>query len=152
MATLPFRWFIQIKFSVIEKIYKCCNSHLILSLEFHGNFVTYKLSNNAILLSLNSSAKPCESHTFPSTWLNKAVESQIKFPNGIVRVVFDNEQVIGKCYWVKADQASVPASLISNSAYLIMDDSCNMQFEDIYKPSNWMFKSVDGSFIDDWLS
>ena len=133
---------------LIEQIYKCRNSRLVLPLGFRENLVTYKLSNNALLSALNSSTKPCGSHTFLSTWLNKAAESEIKFPNGIVRVVFDNEQVIGKRYRVKADQALVPASVITSSAYLIIDDSNNMQFEDTYKPSDWMFKSVDESLID----
>ena len=80
--------------------------------------------------------------------MNKAAESEIKFPNGIVGVVFDNEQVIRKLYRVKADQSSVPASVITSRAYLIIDDSNNMQFEDIYKPSDWMFKSVNESLTD----
>ena len=80
---------------------------------------------------MNSSTKLCGSHRFLSTWLNKAEESEIKFPNSIVRVVFDIEQVIRKCYQVKADQALVPASVITSSAYLIIDDSNNMQFEDL---------------------
>ena len=116
---------------MVEQIYKCRNSRLVLPLGFRENLVTYKLSNNALLSALNSSTKPCGSHTFLSTWLNKAAESEIKFPNGIVGVVFDNEHVIGKRYRVKADQASVPASVITSSAYLIIDDSNNMQFEDI---------------------
>ena len=80
--------------------------------------------------------------------MNKALESEIKFPKGIVRVVFNNKQVIGKRYRVKADQASVPAGVITSSAYLIIDDSSNMLFEDIWKPSDWMFKSVDESLTD----
>ena len=55
--------------------------------------------------------------------MNKAAESEIKSPKGIVRVVFNNKQVIGKRYRVKADQASVPAGVITSSAYLIIDDS-----------------------------
>ena len=89
---------------LIEQICKCHNSCLVLPLGFCENLVTYKFSNNALLLALNSSTKPCGSHMFLSTWLNKAAESEIKFPNGIVRVVFDNEQMIGKCYQVKAEQ------------------------------------------------
>ena len=56
--------------------------------------------------------------------------------------------MIGKRYRVKADQALVPASTITSSTYLIIDDSNNMQFEDTYKPSDWLFKSVDESLID----
>ena len=136
---------------LIEQIYKCRNSRLVLPLGFRENLVqviTYKLSNNALLSALNSRTKPYGSYTFLSTWLNKTAGSEIKFPNGIVRVVFDNEQVIGKRYRVKADQALVPASVVTSSAYLIIDDSNNMQFEDTYKPSDWMFKSVDESLID----
>ena len=108
------------------------------------------LSCSSPRISWKSCTKPCRSHTFLLTWFNKATESEIKFPNSIVRVVFDNEQVIGKCYWAKADQASVPGNVITSSVYLIIDCSNNMQLEDIYKPSDWMFKSVDESLID-WI-
>ena len=40
---------------LIEQIYKCRNSHLVLPLGFRENLVTYKLSNNALLSALNSS-------------------------------------------------------------------------------------------------
>ena len=115
---------------------------------FSYDFLKLLLFNNALLLALNSRKKPCELHTSFSTCLNNARESEIKFPNGIVRIVFDNEQVIGKRYLVKADEALVPASCITSSGHLMIDHSRNMQFEDIYKSSDWMFKSVNESLID----
>ena len=40
---------------LIEQIYKCHNSHLVLPLGFRENLVTYKLSNNALLSAVNLS-------------------------------------------------------------------------------------------------
>ena len=45
----------------------------------------------------------------------------MEFPAGLVRVVSDNEQVIGKCYWVRTNQESVLARVICNSIYLQID-------------------------------
>jgi len=76
-------------------------------------------------------------------WLNESAANEIEFPPGIVRVVFDNEQVIGKRYRVKANQTSVPTSVTSSSVYLSIDKGNNIQTEEKFQPSNWMFDSLD---------
>ena len=61
----------------------------------------------------------------------------------LVRVVFDNEQVIVKRYRVKANQQSVPTSVITSHAYLSIDVTNDIQYNNAYSPSHWMFQPAD---------
>ena len=65
--------------NVIEQIYNCRNTRLVLSLSFRENVITYKLSNNPLLYALNSSSKPSGSHTHLTKWLNKLARNEIEF-------------------------------------------------------------------------
>ena len=65
-----------------------------------------------------------------------------------MRVVFDNEQIIGKRYRVKTNQSAVPASVISSSAYLSIDNKSKIQYDDRFMPSKWMFDSLDDVTIN----
>ena len=87
--------------NLIEQIYNCRNKRSVLPLGFRENLITYKLSNNPLLSALNCSLKPSGSPTYLTSWLNSSASSAIEFPEGIVQVVFDNEQIIGKQYKLK---------------------------------------------------
>ena len=100
------------------------------------------MSNSSLLSACNSKSKPPGSHTFITSWLNKSIECLIDFPPGVVRVVFNNEQVIGKRYRVKANQSSVLSSIILSRAYISIDNTNHIQYNDDFKPANWMFKPI----------
>ena len=101
-----------------------------------------------MLSALNSSATPSSSHTYLTSWLNKAASANIEFPPGTVRVVFNNEQVIGKRYRVKTNQSSVPTSVVTSAIYLSIDESSQMQIDEYFKLSNWMFDPVDNNLTN----
>ena len=86
---------------ILEQLYNCRNSRLVLPLSFQENLVTYKCSNSSLLTALNSASMPSGGHTSVTKKLKKAASTEIPFSPGIVRFVFDNEQVIGKRYRVK---------------------------------------------------
>ena len=76
---------------------------------------------------------------YGSTWLNNTASKCTKFPASFVGVVFDNEQVIGKWYRVKANQQSVLASVINSGNF--------SQHNKTFKPSKWMFRpNIDDAF------
>ena len=133
---------------LIEQIYNRRNRRLVLPLSFREILITYILSNNPLLSALNCSSKPSASHTYLTSWLNSSASSEIEFPEGIERVVFDNEQIIGKRYRVKTNQSAVPASVISSSAYLSIDNKSKIQYDDRFMPSKWMFDSLDDVTIN----
>ena len=82
------------------------------------------------------------------SWLNKAASAKIEFPPRTVRVVFNTEQVIGKRYRVKTNQSSVPTSAITSAIYLSIDESSQMQSDEYFKLSNWMFDPVDNNLAN----
>ena len=73
--------------------------------------------------------------------------TKILFLEGLVRVAFDNEQVIGKCYSVKANQNSVLGSVISSNAYLVIDTDSKIQSNLHHALSNRMLMEVDDPLI-----
>ena len=65
-----------------------------------------------------------------------------------VKVAFDNEQVIEKWSRVKANQSSVPSSVISSSAYISIDKTNDIQYNYDFKPANWMFKPIQETLLE----
>ena len=106
---------------LIEQVYGLRNSRLVLPLSFRHNLVSYSLSGSKDLLRLNSSTFPSGSYTFVCNWLSDNAKNQILFPEGTVRVVFDNEQVVGKRYVVSLENPNVPISVVTSHAYLQME-------------------------------
>ena len=108
----------------------------------------YKCSNSSLLTALNSASMPSGGHTSVTKWLNKAASTEIPFLPGIARVVFDNKQVIGKCYRVKANQSSVPSRVVTSMAYLLIDESNELHYQDTLKPSGWMFNDISETVVE----
>ena len=98
-----------------------------------------------MLSTLKASSTPSGSYTYLSSWLNSATSKPIQFPQGLIRVVFDNEKVIGKRYQVKANQQSVPSRVITSNIYLTIDSDNFIQYDNEFKPSNQMFDTVTNS-------
>ena len=126
----------------IELIYGCHNSKLVLPLSFQENLLVYSLCRSKQLVSYNSQMSPSGSSDFISKWLNEQSSTPVDFPEGLVRSVFDNEQVIGKTHKVKADN-KVPASVITSHIYISLDNENKLQNDALYAPSSWLF--TDGT-------
>ena len=58
----------------------------------------FSFSRNKQLLTYNSRLAPAGSTDTISKWLTEQASAPVEFPNGMVRAVFDNEQVIGKTH------------------------------------------------------
>ena len=112
---------------MIEQIYACRNSKLVLPLAFRENVVSYKIANSPKLSAINCASKPSGGQTFLNQWLNKSAEAPLSVPSGLVRCIFDNNQVIGKRYRVKANKTSVPASVITSHACIMIDSNNHVQ-------------------------
>ena len=97
---------------VIEQLCNCRNNCLVLRLSFRENLVTQNFPKLTVV-TLNFEFKPAILNTFLKSWLNQFASTEISILKGLVRLVFDNEQVIGKSYGIKANKNSVSASAIS---------------------------------------
>ena len=63
---------------------------------------------------------------------------EIKFPHGVVRGVFDNEQVIGKSYRIK-NENKVPSSIVTSNLYISIDPCSALQNNVDFALNNWLF-------------
>ena len=122
------------------------NNRLILPLSLRHNLMTYILSGSKLLVQLNGNSMPGGSYTFIKSALEKNAKEELTIPNGTIRVVFDNEQVVGKKYTVSVDNPTVPISVITSHAYLVYDknDACStIQRCESLSPKNWYFEELD---------
>ena len=99
---------------VIEQTYNTRNSRLVLPLSFRHNLVLYSLTGSKQLVKLYSSSSPSDSYTFITNWLSQNAKIEITFPERTVRVVFDNEQAVGKRYTVTVENFGAPISVITS--------------------------------------
>lgn len=124
---------------IIECIYSCRNKRLVLPISLRSNLLTYSISNSKLLVNINNVQRPSGSYSYLCDWLSEHAKEEIEFPNGLVRVIFDNEQVVGKRYRVRANLNNVPCSVITSVAYLQIDEHSNIQNDEQYAPKNWLF-------------
>jgi len=101
----------------IEYIYGCRNSKLVLPLSFQENILIYSLSRSKTLVSYSGKLNPFGSYDYMAKWMSAQALDPIDVPMGVVRSVFDNEQVIGKTYKVRAEN-KVPMSVVTSHIYI----------------------------------
>ena len=128
---------------MIEQVYGARNKRLILPQSFRHNLVAYSLSGSKLLLELNNSSMPCGSYTYLKNWLENNAKNEIPFPDVDVRVVFNNEQVVGKRYMVSLDNPKVPISVITSHAYLELNNQLCWQNKREFAPKNWFIDNLN---------
>ena len=70
--------------------------------------------------------------------MTKKVENPVSFPNGLVRSVIDNEQVVVKTYRIRFENKN-PSSVVNGNLYIIIDEQNLLQTEERFAPNNWLF-------------
>ena len=83
---------------VIELIYYRQASKLVLQNHFLENILCYSFTNCKSYLNLQGSRFPGGAYTFIIPWLKELAQDPTVFPQGLVKVVFDNCQKVGKTY------------------------------------------------------
>lgn len=127
---------------IIEQMYGCINQRMILPNSFRNNLLTYSLSNSKLLVNFNGKCRPSGGYTFLKNWLANQAKDELKVPIGIVKIVFDNEQVVGKEYTVKSDSNVVPMSVVTSHIYVSIDQKNTAQNLIDLKPEQWMFNGL----------
>ena len=130
----------------IEQIYSIRHKRLVLPLAFKQNLLTYLLSNSKLLLHFNGRTGAGGSYTYLKNWLCDQAGEELRVPEGVVRIVFDNEQVIGKRYSVKVNVRNVPTTVITSHAYLKID-TCDIQTKSHLNPEHWLFKPMSDDHL-----
>lgn len=70
--------------------------------------------------------------------MTEQADKPMRFPDGLVRSVFDNEQLVGKTYRVKSEN-KISTIVITSHLYIAIDEKNLTQTEEKYVPSNWLF-------------
>lgn len=136
---------------LVEIMYGCRNKNLVLPLSFQENLLVYSLSRNKQLVGFNSRLCPAGSEKTISRWMTQQADTPVKYPEGLVRSVFDNEQVVGKTYRVKSDN-KLPTSVITSHLYIVIDEQNMIQTEEKFAPCNWLFSKPTNAQTQAFLS
>ena len=81
----------------------------------------------------NSKNSPGATYDHISKWMTEQALTDIEFPSGIVRAVFDNEQVIGKTHQVRANN-KVPSSIGTSHIYISIDETNDIENDHTFAP------------------
>lgn len=123
---------------IIELIYYCHNSKLLLPNHFLENLLSYSFTNCKTFTNFMGNRSPGGSYSYIASWLNEQANNPISFPSGVVKVIFDNNQKIGRTYVITGTNI-VPTSVITSQLWVTLDKRSLIQNEIICKPKNWMW-------------
>lgn len=122
---------------IIELIYSCKNSKIVLPNHFLENLMCYTYTNCKTYLNFMGSRSPGGAYTYLSNWLKELSKDPLEFPIGLVKSVFDNSQKVGKTYLISGTNI-VPTSVITSHLWITLDKNNAMQNDDTFSPSKWM--------------
>ena len=111
---------------VIELIYYCRASKLVLPNHSLDNILCYSFTNCKSCLNFQGSRSPGGAYTFITSWLKELAQDPNIFPQGLVKVVFDKCQKVGKTYTITGAN-TVPTSLITSSLWMILNKESEIQ-------------------------
>ena len=105
---------------IVELIYYCRNSKLVLMQHFTENLMSYIFTNCKSYCSFIGSRSPGGSYSYIQNWLNQQSHTAIPFPEGLAKSVFDNNQKVGKTYVITGDN-TVPTIFMTSHLHIIFD-------------------------------
>eukprot|EP00794_Sanderia_malayensis_P018435 gene18435-20284_t len=126
---------------IIEIIYSAVNSRIVLPISFSENIHAFSVSHSKQLVEYNNAVGPAGSYSFLQKWIFSQAVAPSDFPEGLVKCVFDNEQVIGKTRSIKTEN-KVPLSVITSFANIVIDEKCSLQKEVSLCPRMWFFEKL----------
>ena len=130
---------------IIELIYYCQNSKLIMPNHFLENLLSYSFTNCKSYSNFLGSRCPGGSYTYISSWLSDQTNSPILFPNGVVKAVFDNNQKIGRTHLITGNNI-VPTSVMTSHIWLVLDQSM-LQEDANLSPQRWMWSVTENDTL-----
>lgn len=88
------------------------------------------------------SRSPGGAYSYVTNWLKEQAKEPLKYPEGVVKSVFDNSQKVGKTYLISGTN-TVPTSVITSHLWITLEKDSNLQNDQKYRPEEWMWKDVD---------
>jgi len=122
---------------IIELIYSCKNSKIVLPNHFMENLMCYCYTNCKTYLNFMGSRSPGGAYTHICNWLKEQSQDPLQFPKGLAKSIFDNSQKVGKTYIITGTN-KVPTSVITSHLWVTLDEDDNLQDDISYSPTNWL--------------
>ncbi|KAH3737424.1 hypothetical protein DPMN_044017 [Dreissena polymorpha] len=123
----------------IEHVYQLTCSNLVTPYSFVLNLMQYQATQSKLCINLNSKVHPCGAYKTVNNWLTNHGSIPLPFPKDNCIVVFDNDQIIGKSWYIKADN-KVNASIVTS--FCAVEFNSRLQFDKSLHPKVW-FKYSD---------
>nr|XP_054753606.1 uncharacterized protein LOC129259335 [Lytechinus pictus] len=124
----------------VEQCYFNVNPKFVLPHSFKENILIYSVSKSKLLPDALGGVSPAGTYYRLRKWLDHRAYKELPPLNGDVVIAFDNDQVVGKTYHVKADN-KVRVSVITSICAFEEDGKLQERAE--LKPSNWQDKRRD---------
>ena len=105
---------------MIELIYYCRYSKLVLPNHLIESLLCYSFTNSKSYANFLGNRAPGGSYTYLISWLKQLANNPLKFPNGLCKSVFDNNQKIGKTYLIPGTN-KVPSSVMTSHLWITLD-------------------------------
>lgn len=126
---------------VIELIYACKNSKLVLPNHFIENLLCYSYTNCKSFVNFLGNRSPGGAYTFLTNWLKEQSKAPLEFPKGLVKSVFDNSQKVGKTYLISGTN-TVPTSVITSHLWITLNQHSDIQNRQDLSPKNWILSPL----------
>lgn len=127
---------------IIELIYYCRNSKLVLPNHLIESLLSYYFTNSKGYANFLGNRAPGGSYTYLMKWLKEQASEPLHFPNGLCKAVFDNNQKVGKTYLITGTN-TVPTSVMTSHLWISLDVNNLMQNDSKLRPDKWMWESMD---------
>ncbi|KAJ8017459.1 hypothetical protein HOLleu_45119 [Holothuria leucospilota] len=135
----------------VEQVYGLQSTKHVFPLSFSENAVTYSVVNSKLAANMGGLSAPSGSYWTIRQWLDGQASQPMPSPQGDCICAFDNDQVIGKTYHVRANQ-KLKTSVITSVCVAEVDKSGALQMQKHLKPANWLNNVFDESQILDYDS
>ena len=106
---------------IVELIYFAKHSRFLLPLSVGESILLYSMTSSKILANFEGATTPFRSYWILIRTLDEGASKSIPFPEGSARITFDNNQIIGETYSIRADN-KVPSSIMTTTMYAQISD------------------------------
>ncbi|KAJ8022554.1 hypothetical protein HOLleu_37485 [Holothuria leucospilota] len=130
----------------VEQVYNTLKSKHVMLLSFSENAVIHSIVNSKLACNINGLSSPGGSYWTLKHWLENQASSLLPPPVGDCLCAFDNDQVVGKTYHVRAN-SKVRVSVITSICMAEVDLHGELQKKSELKPSAWYDASADTAQI-----
>lgn len=135
----------------VEHIYSTQSSKYVFPLSFSENIVAHSVVNSKLNANINGLCSPAGSYWTIKNWLENQACNEMPAPVGDLIYAFDNDQVIGKIYHVRANK-KLKTSVITSVCMAEVEPTGTLQKDKTLKPSVWTAAEFQNAEILDYGS